>query len=46
MELNRSVATHEDTALDLHEAETKEVVNNLEIPKDETIFDILSLYKS
>ena len=43
---NKFVVVHEDTDLDLQEAETEEVVNGLEIDKDENIFDILSLYRS
>ena len=38
---NQSVVFHEDTDLDLQEAETEEVVNDSEIDKDESIFDIL-----
>ena len=32
--------------MDLQEAETEEMVNDLEIDKDENIFDVLSLYRS
>ena len=42
---NKFLVVHEDTDFDLQEAETEEVVNDLEIDKDENIFDILSLYR-
>ena len=38
---NKSVVAHENTGLDLQEAETEEVVSDLEIDKDKNIFDIL-----
>ena len=43
---NKSVVVHEDTNLDLEEAETEEVLNDLEIDKDENIFEVVSLYRS
>ena len=43
---NKSVVVHEDTDLDLQEAETEEVLNDLEIDEDENIFEVVSLYRS
>ena len=43
---NKSVVAHENTDLDLQEAETEEVMNDLEIDTDENTFDTLSSNRS